>query len=179
MQAKAAGAGRWLLLAGAVGLGCGPRAEPERPPVREESAEEAILRISEHWAATAVDQKLFSPPAKLSLRRVKRTSTLHFGPDGATEDLLVEEELEVRGGSTLRCRTGAELQLGARFGRRKGEAAVELTRPPLSLARSCDGLPPEPLLVEPSQRALLVLRSDRLVVVEPTVDGRAYLPTLP
>lgn len=157
-------------------VACSSGQKESRPPVAVETAEDEIRRISDVWEGTLVDSRLLSPPSKLSVKKETRTSRLVFEGGKVAETLVVNEELELRSGARLRCRTTVEHQLGVRYGRRQGEPAVELVRPPLALARSCDGIHPEGNLTERPLRALFVLRSDRLVVVEPALDDRYYLP---
>lgn len=159
-----------------LSFGCSGGKKDARPPVAVETAENEIRRISDSWEGTLVDSRLLSPPSKLSVKKETRTSRIQLADGAITETLLVEEDLELRSGGHLRCRTTVEHQLGVRYGRRQGEPAVELVRPALDLQRSCDGIHPEGNLRESPVRALFVLRSDRLVVVEPALDDRYYLP---
>lgn len=141
-----------------------------------ETAEDEIRRISDVWEGTLVDSRILSPPSKLSVKKETRTSRIHLEGGKVSEALVIDEELELRTGAHLRCRTTVEQQLDVRYGRRRGEPAIELVRPRLDLARACDGIHPEGNVTEAPLRALFVLRSDRLVVVEPARDDLYYLP---
>jgi hypothetical protein len=109
-----------------------------------------------------------------------RTSLLLLSPTAAQEQLTIDETLQLRVGGVVRCTTTIEHQLRVRYGRRQGEAAVEIVRPAIHTPRSCAaGAPPEPMLDEPERRALFVLRADTLVAVEPVLEKRKYLPMSP
>jgi hypothetical protein len=92
------------------------------------------------------------------------------------ETLTIDEEAQLRTGPTIRCSTEFTHDLGHRWGRKQGQAAVELVRPALHGQRHCDLPHPEGPISEPARRALFVLRSDNLVAIEPVVDQRTYIP---
>ncbi len=167
---------RFIVLGGALALACGGGGGPSETPVRKESPADEVGRIGHEWKATTADQKLMSPPSPLSMQRSQRESTLTLTAQSVREDFVVSEELELRTGQHVHCQTTFSHALKARWGRKNGEAAVELIRPQLQATRNCDGPHPEPVLAEPARRALLVLRSDVLQVVEPATDKRQYLP---
>jgi hypothetical protein len=99
-------------------------------------------------------------------------------PDSAREELTIQEHVQLRAGGAVDCQTTLTHALGVRYGRRQGEAAVELLRPPLHGARVCSlGTHPEPVLKQPEHRALFVLRADALVAVEPPLEKLKYLPS--
>jgi len=156
--------------------GCGGKGSGPPPTVAKETAEAEVTRISHRWTSTQVDKALLSPPSPISVRAQTRVSEITFGQGSAEERLVIEEQFELRSGATIRCRTRFEHGLVVRFGRKSGDAAVELTRPALQAGRSCDGPPPEATLLEPERRALLVLQSDQLIAVEPALDERIYRP---
>lgn len=169
---------RWaIFLAGSMQLSCGSSDTPPAKTVARETAELEISRISSVWISTEIDKTILSPPSPLSLSASTRTSTLFFEPGAVRETLSVEEVLDLRSGGRVRCRTHFDHEVGFRFGRKEGEAAVELLRPALSSQRGCDGNAPEPVLAEAARRVLLVLRSDQLVAIEPPLDQRVYRPS--
>jgi hypothetical protein len=159
---------------------CGAGQEKGGDPVVTQTAADEILRIASRWTAELPEQGLLSAPSPVSMFKNTRTSVLLLTPDGAQEQLTVQETLQLRAGGVVRCATTIEHQLHVRYGRRQGEAAIEIERPAIHSPRSCaDGTPPEPLLDEPKRRALFVLRADTLVAVEPPLEKRKYLPMSP
>jgi hypothetical protein len=137
------------------------------------------LRVAKVWQATAHDKSLRSPPSPVSVAEVGTQSTVHFSPDGkrATESLLVSERFEMHDGSEFQCETRGKLELGVSWGRRRGEAAVELARPAVMLARRCTPAGFDDAALEPAAGpARFVKRDDRLVAVEPPLEKRVYLP---
>lgn len=174
MQGRQARAGSLLLLAGCVAC-AGGQSGPEAPLLKETAADE-IQRISSTWSSTEIEKGLLSPPSPISLSTTKRSSVVRLTPDAATEALTIEESLDLRAGGRVRCRTSFDHPLTIRFGRKQGEAAIELERPALSAPRRCDGPHPEPLLSEPARRGLFVLRGDQLIAVDPPRDDRRYRP---
>lgn len=167
---------RPLVLAALTLTACGGGEEKVKAPVVEETPADEVLRIGATWTSTQPDQGLLSPPSPISMFRNQRTSQVTLERHRATEELVLDEELDLRDGTRVKCHSVVQNELKIRWGRRNGEAAVELVRPALQVARSCSGTHPEAVLSEPAVRALLVLRSDQLVVVEPTTDKRTYIP---
>ncbi|HSC89226.1 MAG TPA: hypothetical protein VLC09_18215 [Polyangiaceae bacterium] len=165
-----------ICLLGTTLSGCAGDDHSSQTPVQQESPADEVLRIGSTWVSTAGDQKILSPPSALSMQRSQRTSTLSVTRTTVHEDLVIEEDIELRAGGHVHCKTTFSHDLSARWGRRNGEPGVELVRPALGGARSCDGPHPEPTYTEPARRALLLLRSDQLQVVEPTTDRRHYIP---
>lgn len=170
---------RILLLGGTAAtlLACGGPEEAAPPPVAVETPADEILRIGERWTSTAEERGLLSPPSPISVFVVREVSEITLARQSAQEELVIEEQLELRDGGALRCQTRFEHPLGVRWGRREAEAAVELRRPALRGARTCEGgSHPEPQLERTGGAARFVLRSDKLVAVEPPVDDRVYIP---
>jgi hypothetical protein len=166
-----------LAVLGALCLvACGGEQKTAPPVVSRESAQEEVFRIAQAWTSTQVDKALLSPPSPISMRASTRTSRLDLGATEGREQLTVDEEFELRQGGQVRCRTRFEHEVGLRWGRKSGEAAVEVTRPAISAARSCDGSSPEPVLNEGVRSALFVLNADQLVAVDPPLDERIYRP---
>lgn len=173
MKCKRSALAMILLLAPA----CGGGNQSAPPPIQTMTAADEVLRVSDVWTSVQPNQGILSPPSKISMFRGTRSSEIRLTESSATERFTIEEEVELRSGGKVRCRTTFEHALALRWGRKAGEPAVELTRPALSGARSCDGIHPDGDLSEPALRALMVLRSDQLVVIEPLVDQRKFLPT--
>jgi len=156
--------------------GCGSAQKQEKTPVARQSSADEILRSSTSWTSGLPEEGILSPPSAISLFKNTWTSVLRLTPTTAHETLTITENLQLRAGGELHCRTTIDHELGIRYGRRKGEAAVELWRPALNLPRSCDGLHPEGDIQKTEARALFVLRADTLVAVEPPLEKRKYLP---
>lgn len=165
----------WMLLP-FVALACGGSKTTPPPTVARETAEAEVTRISHRWTSTQVERSILSPPSPISVRAATRTSRLEFASGAAQETLVITEQFDLRAGGTVRCQTTFEHAVALRWGRKSGEAAVEITRPPLAGARSCDGPAPDGALTEPERRALFVLGSDQLGAVEPPLDERIYRP---
>ncbi len=159
----------------ALATACGG-APKEAAPVKRLSAADEITRIATEWMSVVPAQGLLSPPSKISTFKNSRASKIVLGAHSATETLTIEEKLQLRTGERVSCSTQVQLELRVRYGRRGGEAAVELTRPPLTVPRSCQGFHPEGSLNEPERSALFVLRADTLVALEPPLEKRKYLP---
>lgn len=157
--------------------GCGGReAAPPQPPLQETPADE-ILRIGERWLASSQQRGLLSPPSPISVFVVREESRLELHANSARESLLIEEELDLRDGGKVLCQTRFEHSLGLRWGRREGEAAVELRRPALRGTRSCQGgTHPESFLERAGGPVRFVLRSDTLIAVDPPREERQYVP---
>ena len=165
----------WLLVSLAT-LACGGSKNAPPPTVARETAEAEVTRIASAWTSTQVERSILSPPSPISVRAATRISHIEFTSGAAHEQLVIKEQFDLRAGGTIQCQTTFEHALEVRWGRKSGEAAVEVIRPPLAGARSCDGTPPDPTLSEPARRALLVLGSDQLAAVEPALDERIYRP---
>ncbi len=155
---------------------CGGNDGPADTPIRRESPSDEILRIGTTWTSDSPEKKILSPPSPISMFRSQRTSTVTLTATAAHEELELSEDVELRSGAHASCKTTFSHDLQVRYGRKNGEAAVELIRPALRAVRQCDAPHPEPELAEPQRRALLLLRSDRLMVVEPATDQRQYIP---
>jgi len=169
-----------LALAAASRLlpGCGG-AEPEaQAPVAHERPEDEILRVGKAWQSTIEDKGFRTPPSPVSMFSELVTSTLTFtaGAPTAIESVDHEGTFEVRN-ATFHCRAHAELRVTVTFGRHADEAAVEVRRPAVRVARTCDAPGfPEPVVDVPASAARFALRGDRLVAFAPPTERRAYLP---
>lgn len=165
-----------LILLSATVIGCAGKTEEAQVPVQKETAADEVLRIGDEWESRVIDKGILSPPSKISVFATTTDSKIELSEAGGTEQLVIKEDIELRSGATVQCRTEFSHQLQVQWGRRQGRAAVELTRPALSGRRNCQGMHPEPTLQKDAHRALFVLRSDRLVAVEPPLEDRVYLP---
>jgi hypothetical protein len=155
---------------------CGGQQEAVEAPVSTEGPGDEIRRVAITWTSTEPTKGILSPPSPISVFHTTTRSVVALRRDDAREELTIWEELELRNGATIRCSNKFVHPLKVRYGRKRGEAAVEITRPVLRGQRSCDGAHPEPEFNVPSRVARFALRSDRLVAVEPVTDKRTYLP---
>lgn len=160
----------------ALVAGCGGGQKKAPPPIEKETAAQEVLRIGDVWTSVLPEKGILSPPSKISLFRSHRKSVLKISESRIVETLIIEEEAQVVDGPMLHCSTTFTHELGLRWGRKQGAAAVELVRPAIFGHRDCDGIHPEGPISEPGRRALFVLRSDNLVAIEPVVDKRTYIP---
>ncbi len=166
-----------LALSASCLAACGGEAPEARAPIAKETPADEILRIGKTWTSTAKQRGLLSPPSVISVFEVREESTIELSPTEARESLVVVENIRLRTGERIACETTVNHALELRWGRREGEAVVELTRPPVSTPRVCDKPGhPEPLLERPFGAARFALRSDSLVAIEPATDDRVYLP---
>ncbi len=169
---------RAVLLAALAVTACGDAREAQAPVIRE-TQEDEILRVSRSWVAELDDTGFRTPPSPIRsiTRRTQSTLTFTRGVRTASESLAVDETFRIADGSLYRCQAQASLAVAVLFGDHAGEAAVEVRRPALSLARTCDrpGLP-EPTLAIGATGARFALRGDRLVPIEPPAEKRSYLP---
>ncbi len=164
------------LAAAPLAAACGGDEPEARAPIARETPADEVLRIGKVWTATSENRGLLSPPSPISMFDVREQSTLDLSAAAAYEVLVVEEDVRLRSGVRLLCKTTVQRDLGLRWGRREGEAAAELRRPALSAPRVCDNPGhPEPVLQRPAGATRFVLRSDNLVAVEPATDGRVYI----
>lgn len=153
---------------------CGGSAQGPAPPPKVETSADEILRIGTTWVNVELQKEILSPPSPISMSSTRRESEITFAEGAASEHLIIRENLELRSGGTIECETQFTHSLSLRWGRKQGQAAVELVRPALSGPRSCTGVHPDGDISEDSRPALFVLRSDNLVAVEPLVDQRSY-----
>ena len=164
-----------------IGLGlilgaCAREKKVKPPPVRAQTPAEEVLRIGRNWNSSVIEKGILSKPSPVSFFRNRRTSELRLSETQADENLEIFEELELRGGKRIQCQSIFRTHLALRWFRRDGEAALEATRPAFKLKRNCSQPHQLAALEEPAHRALLVLRGDQLVAVEPKVDDRVYIP---
>src|SRR5690606_17747072 len=125
-------------------VSCAPSKDAKRPAVELQSAADEILRIGETWSSAHSEKGILSPPSKISVFTTVVRSEITLSEHGASEVLLIQEEITLRTGGTVACETRFEHPLRLKWGRRQGEAAVKVSRPPISGLRSCNGSHPEP-----------------------------------
>lgn len=157
-------------------IGCGGGNTEVKAPPKEETPADEVLRIAANWSSVQPVNAILSPPSPISLIRGSIKSQVHLTKKDAEEELTIVEDIELRGGGNVLCESVFRHPLSVRYGRKGGEAAVELGRPALNGRRACEGIHPEPDLVAEPVVALFVLKSDQLVAIEPKTDGRSYLP---
>jgi len=155
---------------------CTGQKQEAEAPVAIEGAGEELRRVAVVWNSTEPTKGILSPPSPISMFHATTRSVVTLNRDSAQEELTIWEELELRSGTTIHCANKFVHPLTVRYGRKNGEAAVEMTRPALRGARTCDGAHPDPNFNVPRRVARFALRSDRLVAVEPSTDKRVYLP---
>lgn len=157
-------------------VSCGPSKDAERPQVKVESVADEVLRIGETWSSAHTEKGILSPPSKVSVFTTLVRSEITLKEHGASEVLVIQEEVTLRAGGTVACETRFEHPLRLKWGRRQGEAAVKLSRPAFQGPRECNGLHPEPMISRDEVEALFVLRSDELIPIEPPLEKRKYIP---
>ena len=160
----------------ATGCAKPPPAGPPKP--KHETAEEEILRVGLRWQSLQEERGFL--PAPNPIETFERTISSHLtfvrGSESAEERVAVKERLTLRNGDRLECEASGGVRTSLRYGRHKGQAALQLTRPPAVLTRNCNGTAPEVAIEMPGGASRLELRSDQLVTYEPLGDQRIYLP---
>jgi len=159
-------------------VGCAGAESEARAPVAQEQPADEILRIGKAWESSLQDKGFRSPPSPISMFSEIITSTLQLSPGSSTavETLAFDGSFKARD-SNYHCQARATLHVTVTYGRHAEEAAIEIRRPGVQIARVCD-LPgfPEPVLEVPATAARFALRGDRLVPFAPPTEKRAYLP---
>jgi hypothetical protein len=178
VASKAGGAALAIITALGESACSGAPAVPPAAPVAE-GPEDGILRIAATWEARHAEKGLRSPPSPIASfdRQLLSRVALVRGASDATEEFTYAERFVLRDGTSVSCAGSAELQISVAYGRKAGEAALELTWPALRQPRACEpshgGIPD---LERPAGRARFVLRSDQLVGIEPALEKRTFLP---
>ncbi|MCA9633710.1 MAG: hypothetical protein KC766_38930 [Myxococcales bacterium] len=170
-----------VIVCGLVLLPCGCKKKqgPETETVRAETPEDEILRVGKRWQATEEARGFQSPPSPISVfdTRVQSVVVFSRGEKTVVEGLSASEDFELRDGSRVHCEGKLEVHSRVVYGRRQGEAAIQLERPRVRIPRRCSGgVPPDASLSLPRNVARFVLRDDQLVAVEPPLEKRVYLP---
>lgn len=138
-----------------------------------------MLRVGKTWRALESVRGVRPAPAPIAQFETTIDSTLSFtrGARQAEERLTLTETMTLRDGTRYQCTASGGARVQVRFGRRAGEPAVEVQRPPLTLPRRCTPAGfPEPEIDVPSAAARFTLRGDQLVPYEPTGETRIYNP---
>lgn len=179
MGARRAAPSRVGLLATlALAAGCGAGGAQAPTQVEEETAEASVRRVGSAWASTVEERG--TPGGRRSLARYRSVQTIRLlltGSERGEEEVDAREELELTSGGRVVCSAKGARPVELRFGRRRGEPALEVVRPRLLLRRSCQGgRPPDPVLTIPAERVRFVLRADQLVPFEPAGERRVFLP---
>ncbi len=159
--------------------GCKKQQGPPPSEVLAETPEDEILRVGTRWQATDEARGFQSPPSPISVFDTRVQSVLVFerGQKSIVESLTASEDFELRDGSRVHCEGSVELHTRVLYGRRQGEAAIQLERPRVRIPRRCSGgTPPDAALSVPRSVARFVLREDQLIAVEPPLEKRVYLP---
>lgn len=167
-----------LIAAAAVGA-CGGGPSPEAPVVVRETPEAQILRIGAVWEARQGGKAFRTKPDPIAVVELETISTLRLesGSEHAEETIAMRETYQMRDGGQYVCLAEGSTRVGVRYGEKSGEPAVEVTRPPLTLTRTCQ--PPDFADLEAelgSGPARFVLRGDQLVAFDPPLEKRVYLP---
>ncbi len=110
-------------------------------------------------------------PSPISMFAARITSSVALDPG-----VVYDETFKV-GDQTFQCQARADVHIALVYGKHVDEAAVEMRRPALRIARACNrpGFL-EPVLELPAASARFVLRGDRLIPFAPATEKRSYLP---
>jgi hypothetical protein len=158
---------------------CGGEEHEARVPIAQERPDDEILRIGKTWESALDDKGFRSPPSPITMFSERQASTLSLtaGSKTAVEMLAYAGSFKVHE-ATFECRAEAQVTVSVAYGRHADEAAIEVRRPAVRIARECN-LPgfPEPVLDLPETAARFALRGDRLVPIAPATEKRVYLPT--
>jgi hypothetical protein len=126
-----------------------------------------------------VDKGFKSSPSKIASfdRQIVTEIQLAKGQDSAARRSSYLEGFSLRDGTEVECSTVVETRVEVAYGRKAGEAALELGWAPLLIERVCNTPgAPIPQLEEPAGRSRFALRSDQLVGIEPALEKRTFLP---
>lgn len=169
-------ASSWLLC---VAAACAPKPPPADARPKHVSAEDEILTVAKVWRTIEKTRGARPAPNQVSLFEIELETDIELvaGKGAAKEHVEVRERFEMRDGRRYTCKAEHTGHLVARFGRRDGEPAVELSRPPIRLARQCspaDFYEPEIQLGAEGSRFLL--RDEQLVGFVPVGEKRVFLP---
>ncbi len=160
-------------------VGCRPRdRDAEAPPARL-SAEQEVLAIAPVWQALEEEHGARGPNQKISVFDLKQrtTLTLREGQRTAEEKIEVKERFEMKNGAVYECRARGLAKVQVRFGRKAGEAALEVQRPSMLLPRTCAPSDfPERELQLSGGTSRFLLQDERLVGFAPPSERRVFLP---
>jgi hypothetical protein len=144
-----------------------------------EGPESAILRIASTWEARHTEKGLLSSPSPVASfdRQVVSRLVLISGEGVATESSTFTERFVLRDGREVRCSDGFAGEVTVAYGTKAGEPALDVAWPALQHQRDCGTAEVSvPDVGRAAGRARFVLRSDRLVGVEPAREKRTFVP---
>jgi hypothetical protein len=162
-----------------LAFGCASKAPPPDTAPKSVSAEDEILGVAKLWRTMEKTRGARPASNQVSTFEIEfdTSVTLLPGKGAAKETIEVRERFQMRDGRTYECTAEHSGQMKARYGRRDGEPAVELSRPPVRLVRKCqpaDFYEPEIQLGAEGSRFLL--RDEQLVGFQPPGEKRVFLP---
>ncbi len=168
-----------LLCLAALLQACAPTTEPTSLPVQEETPEAEILRVGSIWEARQGGKSFRSAPDPVAVAELETISVLALerGAKQAKEEIELTERFQMRAGGEFICRARGGARVGVRYGRKSGQPALEVTRPPVRVTRECNPPDfPDPEVELASGTARFILRGDRLTAFAPPLEKRVYLP---
>ena len=186
----------WLLafVAAVTGsFGCTGGRDAETPTARM-SAEQQILSVGRRWQAREqqdgfrASQGPVGQPARSAApakqvavfhRTITTSLQLEPGATEAVETFELDERFKLDNGQWYRCQARTTAQVRLRYGKKRGEAALEVSQPERRVTRRCTPPDfPEPVLELPATTSRFRLRGDQLVGFEPVSEKRTFVPAL-
>lgn len=167
------------LLLTLVLAGCGGREREAEAPEQRLGAEAEVLAISSVWQALEEAHGTRGPKDKIAVFDLKQRSTLTLreGQTEGEEKVELKESFEMKNGARFECRARGLVKVRVRFGRKHGEPAVEVRRPSMVLARTCQPSDfPERELQLPGSASRFLLQDEQLVGFAPPSEKRVFLP---
>ncbi len=163
-----------------VALGCASKPPPAEAPPAKLSAEEEIIKVAKEWRALEQAHGARPAPSEVSVfeTSIQTTLTLTQGQGTGVERVVVEERFEMRDGRRFECKSDQSSHVKVRYGRHAGDPALEVSRPPLRLSRSCT--PPdfyEPEIELGAEGSRFLLQDEQLVGFVPVGEKRVFLPS--
>jgi hypothetical protein len=160
-------------------LGCASKPPPEAAAPKHVTAQDEILAVAKVWRTMEKTRGARPPPSPVSVFEIDLETNVELvpGKDSAKEQIEVRERFEMRDGRRFECKAEHTSQLRARYGRREGEPAVELSRPPIRLVRQCSPTGfYEPEIQLGAEGSRFLLRDEQLVGFVPVGEKRVFLP---
>lgn len=160
-------------------LGCGSKPPPTAVAPKHVSAEDEILGVAKVWRTMEKTRGARPAPNRVSVFEIEIETNVELSPGKGTakEQIEVRERFEMRDGRRFECNAEHTSQLKARYGRRDGEPAVELSRPPIRLVRECTPAGfYEPEIQLGAEGSRFLLRDEQLVGFVPVGEKRVFLP---
>jgi hypothetical protein len=159
-------------------LGCAETASVPPSKPLQERPEEAIISVSRKWEARYSERGLRpsdSPIASYDRQFFSRIELVRQAVS-ISETLRFTELYVMRSGGQVHCAGQLEFDNAVTFGRKDGEAALELSWPDLEIPRLCDSEEVSEKFVRSAGKAVFALRSDQLVPIAPATERRTFLP---